>query len=228
MAAEPAALRIRGLGYSRQDGEQRHRVLNGLDLTIAAGETVAVLGPSGSGKTSLLHLAAGLLEADQGHIEINGEAVSGRSETERAALRRRHIGFVFQFFHLLPMLTVLENCALPLELNGDPVDRDEIMVWLDGMGLADRADSRPDRLSGGEQQRLALIRALIHRPALVLADEPTGNLDDAAASRARRLLFDQLRHRGTAALIATHSEALAAEADRRLFLRGGVLHNPAA
>lgn len=224
MAAEtPAALRIRALHYQRRDGDHQHTVLHGIDLDVEAGEIVAILGPSGSGKTTLLQLAAGLLDTQTGEIHVGGQRISGRSETERARLRRRHIGFMFQFFNLIPSLTALENCALPLELNGYPADSAQLLEWLRQVGLENRADTPPERLSGGEQQRLALVRALVHRPALVLADEPTGNLDRSTASAASALLFGALRRQGTAALLATHSEELAAQADRCLWLSDGRL-----
>jgi putative ABC transport system ATP-binding protein len=220
--AERPVLRLHGVGKRLRDGADRHTLLRDLDLELAAGEIVAVVGPSGSGKSTLLNLIAGLDRCDDGTIRLGDTDIGALGEGGRTALRREHIGFVFQFFNLIPTLTARENCLLPQELNG----RDEatrVDALLAAVGLAGKGHRFPDALSGGEQQRVALVRALAHRPALVLADEPTGNLDEETAAGVAELLFATLRQEGCAALIVTHSAALAARADRVLRLSHGRL-----
>ncbi len=225
MAAEAAPLlQVRGLGKIRDDGHRQRVILQDLSLQLHAGEIVAILGPSGCGKTTLLNLIAGLDDADSGSIRLKGRELRNLPETDRAAVRRRDMGFVFQLFNLIPTLTIAENCALPLELNGRDEDIDLIPELLQEAGLSDCSRQLPERLSGGEQQRAALIRALVHRPSLVLADEPTGNLDEDTGEQIAELLFRQLRDTGSSALLVTHSLALAARADRILRLEHGQLH----
>ncbi len=195
-------------------------VLRDISLAIAAGERVVLVGESGVGKSTLLNLAAGLDRADQGTVLIGGESLAAMDEAALAAVRRQRLGFVFQAFHLIPHLRVWQNVALPLLLNG--TDEAEARVrsrsLLGDVGLTARADDFPSTLSGGEQQRVALARALVHRPALILADEPTGNLDPRTAAAAIELLDAQVRQRGAALLLVTHSVQAERIADRLLQL----------
>jgi putative ABC transport system ATP-binding protein len=212
-----ATLSLRGLRKSVPGG----RILfEGLDLEIAAGEIVAVMGESGVGKSTLLNLIAGLDDADGGHIAMCGQPLEALNDDGRTRLRRDRLGFVFQAFHILPHLSLAQNVALPLVLQGrgGAEGLRQAGAMLDAVGLTGRAAGRPSELSGGELQRVALARALIHRPALVLADEPTGNLDPDTAARILDLFVQQVRGSGAAAIVVTHSERAAAIADRRLRL----------
>jgi ABC-type lipoprotein export system ATPase subunit len=205
------------------EGRAARRVLDGADLTVQAGEIVAILGRSGSGKSTLLHLIGGLDRPDAGTIAVAGEPVTGATEKQLSALRRRRIGFVFQFFHLLPELSGEANVLLPGRVRGarpDAAARGRELV--DRLGLRDVAESLPSRLSGGEQQRFAIARALVNDPALVLADEPTGNLDVQAGAEVLRLLRAGAND-GRAVVLVTHESAAAAIADRVLTLRDGRL-----
>jgi putative ABC transport system ATP-binding protein len=195
-------------------------VLAGVTLKLESGERVALMGESGIGKSTLLNLAAALDRPDAGLIRIAGRAVHALSDDEAALLRRRDVGFVFQAFHLLPHLTLWQNVAIPLLLNRIPVDaaRDRAQAMLAAVGLGTRGDSLPRELSGGEQQRVALARALVHEPRLVLADEPTGNLDPRTAADALALMREQLENSGAALLMATHSTQAAGIVQRRLLL----------
>jgi putative ABC transport system ATP-binding protein len=201
------------------------RILDGLSLQVAAGEYVAIVGESGAGKSTLLNLVAGLDAPDAGQILIDGMNVTHLDENARTRLRRERIGFVFQAFHILPQLTVAQNVMLPLVLLGVPsAERHErAREMLAAVGLGDRADAAPAQLSGGELQRVALARALVHRPDLVLADEPTGNLDPDTAAAALALLAREIRARGAAGILVTHSPAAAATCDRVLRLERGRL-----
>jgi len=192
-------------------------VFSGVDLQLAAGEFVALLGESGVGKSTLLNCIAGLDDADAGQILLAGQAVRQLPEPERARLRRERLGFVFQAFHLLPHLSVAENVALPLMLLGRP-DDERVQTLLAAVGLAGLGARSPAQLSGGQLQRVALARALVHKPALILADEPTGNLDPGTAERMLDVLVAQVRAEGAACLLVTHSLAAAARADRVLRL----------
>lgn len=220
-------LSVSGLGRDFREGERQRNVLRGLDLQVAPGEIVALLGRSGSGKSTLLNLLSGIDDPDHGAIYMNGVALTGLSEPERTLFRRHHIGFVYQFFNLIPTLTVAENVSLPLELVGRRRDAEAAARMLEEVGLQDRAGTFPDRLSGGEQQRVAIARALVHRPALVLADEPTGNLDAENGRRILELLQCLVRARTQTLILVTHSKDVAAIADRALWLRDGRLE-PAA
>ncbi len=211
-----AALHISGLARAYGDSP----VFQGVDLVLAAGEFVALLGESGVGKSTLLNIIAGLDEADAGQILLAGQAVRGLAEPERARLRREHLGFVFQAFHLLPHLSVAETVALPLLLLGRPDDA-RVQALLAAVGLGGLGARSPAQLSGGQLQRVALARALVHKPALILADEPTGNLDPATAERMLDVLVAQVRSEGAACLLVTHSAAAAARADRVLRLTAG-------
>jgi putative ABC transport system ATP-binding protein len=219
-------LTIRQLCRNFREGGRIHRVLDGLDAQIASGERVAVMGRSGSGKSTLLNLISGIDRADSGTVHIDGLEVTTLGEPARTLFRRAHIGFVYQFFNLIPTLDVAENVRLVLELNGvrGRAARERSVAALADVGLGARAHSAIDALSGGEQQRVAIARALVHAPKLLLADEPTGNLDDATAQELLPALLGLTRARGTTLVMVTHDEALAAAADRVLELREGRLH----
>jgi len=222
-------LTIRGLRKSFPGTEPR-LLFEDLDFDLAAGEFVAVMGESGSGKSTLLNLIAGLDRADAGSIHFEGAVIGRMSDDERAAFRRRFLGFVFQAFHLLPYLTVADNVALPLLLAGiaaaERMQRSGDM--LSRVGLAHRVASYPHELSGGEMQRVAIARALVHSPKLLLADEPTGNLDAGHASEVLALLRSEVRARGSACVLVTHSATAAQTADRIYALSPAGLQNPSA
>jgi putative ABC transport system ATP-binding protein len=219
-------LSIRQLCRNFREGERIHRVLDRLDAEISSGERVAVMGRSGSGKSTLLNLISGIDRADSGAVHVDGLEVTALGEPARTLFRRAHIGFVYQFFNLIPTLDVAENVRLVLELNGvrGRAARERSLAALADVGLRARAQSAIDALSGGEQQRVAIARALVHAPQLLLADEPTGNLDDATAQEVLPSLLALTRARGTTLVMVTHDEALAAAADRVLELREGRLH----
>lgn len=221
----PHAVCLRDVHKSFSEGSRKRAVLAGIDLAITSGERVALLGRSGSGKSTLLNLIAGLETPSAGEIEVAGASLGKLSEAERTRLRRDQIGFVFQSYNLIPTLTVLENILLPLELAGrdDASGRAEAEASLDKLGLADRARAFPDVLSGGEQQRVAIARALAHRPTLLLADEPTGNLDDGMARDVLALLDEALRAAQATLIIATHSARAASIATRVLRVEAGRL-----
>lgn len=219
--AAPNFLRVSGLRYAYLEGDGRREVLRGASLEMRGGECLALVGRSGSGKSTLLNLIAGIDRPDSGTIELNGRELTGMNERERTLVRRRRIGVVHQSFNLLPELTVAENLRLPLELNGLPSA--PVRALLEAIGLADRAAAYPDRLSGGEQQRVAIARALVHDPPLVLADEPTGNLDAVTGRQVLDLLLRLVRARGGMLLIVTHAREVAAAADRIVALAGGRL-----
>ncbi|WP_242464070.1 ABC transporter ATP-binding protein [Halorhodospira halophila] len=205
-------------------------VLDGLDLVIRRGESLAVVGPSGSGKSTLLNLIGAMEGPDAGTIGFGGEDLTTLDETARTLFRRRHLGFIFQQLNLVPTLTVLENLLLPLELNGvlNREGRRYARELLERVGLQGREDTFPELLSGGERQRVAVARALVHGPDLLLADEPTGSLDGATAQTVLGLFNELRRERGMTALIATHSTDVAAAADRVVALQGGRLQEVAA
>ena len=218
-------VRLSGLTRSFSQGGVTIEVLRGVDLAIAPGEIVALLGPSGSGKSTMLQ-AVGLLEGGfGGHIAICGEDAAGLSGDERTRLRREALGFVYQFHHLLPDFSALENVVLAQLVAGRSREEGEARgrELLGALGLGARLDHRPSQLSGGEQQRVAVARALANRPRLVLADEPTGNLDEATAGKVLDEFLRLVRGHGSAALIATHNERLAARMDRVVRLHEGVL-----
>ena len=223
----PAVLTVDGVGACLLDGGSARWILRGVGFAARAGEVVAVCGPSGSGKSTLLNLLGGLGCPDEGSIcvavEADGKRVALRvhelSEAERVRYRRRHVGFIFQFFNLLPTLTVEENVLLPRRLNGLSGGRAQALQRLEPLGMGNLGGRFPDSLSGGEQQRVAIARALSHAPPLVLADEPTGNLDAANADRVVECLWDQVRNTGAALVIATHNERIAEQADRVVALR---------
>jgi putative ABC transport system ATP-binding protein len=221
----PAALEVQDLGKSYAEGRQRRSVLRDVTFTVAPGECVALLGRSGSGKSTLLNLLAGIDRPDSGDVRIMGQSVTTMGEPDLTLLRRRHIGFIYQFFNLIPTLTVAENLALPLELNGVPAARRRARIaeLLAKVGLDGREGAFPDQLSGGEQQRVAIARAIIHDPALVLADEPTGNLDAQTGHRVLELLSHLFRDEGHTLILVTHSREVSEIADRIFAVDGGRL-----
>lgn len=212
---------VRGLEFGYDDVQ----ILRGIDLDVRKGETVALVGPSGSGKTTLLYCLAGVLSGWSGSIEVGGRSLQGMSERDLADLRAQHCGYILQFGRLIPELTARENVALPLGLLGVP--RKEAQrhaeAMLERVGLAHRSRAVSSRLSGGEQQRTAIARALIHRPAVVFADEPTGALDTANSDLVLKMLVDQARSNGSAVVIVTHERDVAARADRVVEMRDGAL-----
>ena len=216
-------VRLSNLTRSFREGEQLHAVLQSLDATFVRGEKVALRGRSGSGKSTLLNLISGIDVPDDGEVEIDGQLITAMSERDRTLFRRKHIGFVYQAFNLVPTLTVADNVRLVLELNavkGDTANK-RISTLLDQVGLKDRAESYPDLLSGGEQQRVAIARAVAHAPSLVLADEPTGNLDDKTADEVLKMLDDMVSDAGGTMIVATHSARVAKSCDRVLELQDG-------
>ena len=230
MSAQPV-LDVRNVshGFNDQSGH-RLSVLESLDLRINPGDSVAIIGPSGAGKSTLLSLLAGLDIPESGEILFQGEAFSGLSEDQRAAVRRGRIGFVFQSFQLLQGLTAVENVMLPLELTGMSVAqaKQRAMKWLERVGLGARTHHRPRMLSGGEQQRVALARAFVDEPALLFADEPTGNLDRRTGESVSELLFELNQETGTTLILVTHDERLASRCQRILSLKDGTLNEGAA
>ena len=216
---------LNGVRHVYRVGSQTVRAVDGVDLSIESGTVTCLLGPSGSGKSTLLHLIGGIEPCQQGQIAVDDWRVSQLSAAELARYRRTYVGFVFQAFYLLPMLNAVENVEVPLVFAGAaPRERRaRALAVLEQVGLAARADHRPDQLSGGEQQRVAVARALIAEPRLLLADEPTGNLDSETGDTVVKLLLDSCRERGCTVLVATHNEALANQADRRVRLRDGKL-----
>lgn len=212
-------LSIKGLSKS-YGGARPREILRGIELDLARGEFLAIMGESGVGKSTLLNLIAGLDVPDRGSIALDGVELSALDDGERTLLRRERIGFVFQAFHLLPHLTVAQNAALPLALIGAPTKRiaERVAAMLAAVGLASAADAYPRELSGGELQRVAIVRALVHRPLLLLADEPTGNIDPETAVQVLALLREQVKRESGAGILVTHSAAAAASADRILTL----------
>ena len=211
------------LTKSFEEGGSTRYVLEDVDFHIKKGEFIVMFGRSGSGKSTLLNLLSGIDNPTKGAVTIGGINLTTLSEHERTLFRREHIGFVFQTFNLIPTLTVKENVLLPLDLNKRmrPADMDQALGFLEHVGLGDRMDSYPDRLSGGEQQRVAIARALAHDPMLILADEPTGNLDDDTAEQVLKVFDTLVRQMGKTTLVATHDRSMAAIADRVFTLQGG-------
>ncbi|UOA08435.1 ABC transporter ATP-binding protein [Methylobacter sp. S3L5C] len=224
MTTEPAIL-IQQLSKSYQESGQQHEIFSDLQLQVSRGEFIVLLGRSGSGKSTFLNLVSGIDPPDSGKILINGTDITGLSEHDRTLFRRHHIGFVFQSYNLIPTLTVVENLLLPLELikRVTRADRDKVAELLEKLLLSDRLDSYPDRLSGGEQQRVAIARALIHDPDVILADEPTGNLDLDTAEQVLALLDILVRKSGKTMIMATHSQEVIGQADRVLSIRNKLL-----
>ncbi len=217
-----AMLSMRAISKVYGSGPTEVRALERVDLSVERGELVAIMGPSGSGKSTLLTIAGSLEEPTSGEVMIDGKDIAGMSDNDRARLRRRSVGYVFQHFNLLPGLTAAENVALPLELDGIPAQqaRASALETVDSLGLTDRADHYPDDLSGGERQRVAIGRAVVGNRRLLLADEPSGALDSVNGESVMRLLRETCRG-GVAGVVVTHDSQLAAWADRVLFLRDG-------
>ena len=216
-----AVIELRDISLTLGQGASSVHVLKGVSLDVAAGEATGIVGPSGSGKSTLLMVLAGLERVDSGTVKIAGELLNGRSEDQIAAFRGRNIGIVFQSFHLIPNMTALENVAVPLELAGK---RDAFAIAareLAAVGLADRVTHYPGELSGGEQQRVAIARALAPEPRILIADEPTGNLDQATGRQIADLLFAKAAERAMTLVLVTHDPALAARCDRQVAMRSG-------
>jgi putative ABC transport system ATP-binding protein len=205
------------------EGDTAVEALRGVSLAVAPGELVAVMGPSGSGKSTLMHILAALDPPTSGRVTIGGEEIGDLPDSKVTLLRREHIGFVFQFFNLLPMLTAEENIVLPLSIAGEKPDKAFLEELLKRVGLADRRTHRPAELSGGQQQRVAIARSLVSRPSVVLADEPTGNLDAATSAEILELLRSSSEQYGQTIVMVTHDAAAAAIADRILFLADGLI-----
>jgi lipoprotein-releasing system ATP-binding protein len=223
--SDHAALACRGVVKSFHQGHVLVPVLRGVDLTVPLGERLAIRGRSGSGKSTLLHILAGLADPDAGDVLIDGVSLPPLGPAARARLRNQRMGFVYQFHHLLPEFTALENVAIPLLLGAHPVAeaRRRAVDVLGAVGLRDRLDHRPSQLSGGERQRVAIARALVADPAVVLADEPTGNLDRESAEQVFSVMLELAQRRGTAFVVVTHDEELARRMQRCLYLYDGRL-----
>jgi putative ABC transport system ATP-binding protein len=205
------------------EGDTAVNALCGVSLDVERGKLTAVMGPSGSGKSTLMHILAGLDKPTGGDVAIDGTSIADLSDTELTKLRRRHIGFVFQFFNLLPMLTAEENILLPLELGGAKMDKDWNDSIIERVGLSDRRKHRPSELSGGQQQRVAIARALISKPTVVFADEPTGNLDSSTSREILELLRESVENLGQTFVMVSHDPQATAISDRTLFLADGLI-----
>ncbi|WP_200940267.1 ABC transporter ATP-binding protein [Devosia sp. Root436] len=227
MTTDTPIIDIRDVTYSLEVAGRPLHILKGVSLRVAPAEVVAIVGPSGSGKTSLLMLLAGLERATTGLVTVNGADLGALNEDDLARFRRRTLGIVFQSFHLIPSLTAHDNVGLALEIATPELTlsqiRDKAAAALDAVGLADRLDHRPSALSGGEQQRVGLARAMVANPPLLLADEPTGNLDQKTGALVVELMFDLARRQGTSVVLITHDPALAARADRVFTMTAGQL-----
>ena len=216
-------LELNNVSKNYIEGNTTHSVLNDFDLNIRKGEIVILLGKSGSGKSTLLNIISGIDIPDSGSVKIAGTDITKLSEKDRTLVRRHKIGFIFQFFNLIPTLTVKENLQLPLELNNDTDQEERIKSILSEVGLLDRANTYPDKLSGGEQQRIAIARALIHDPDIILADEPTGNLDYETGLQIVDLLDRVVKQKGKTMIMVTHSKDVIGLADRIFSLKEGKL-----
>ena len=215
------AIEFNGIELSLGDPPARVHILKNISFSIARGEAVGVVGPSGSGKSTLLMIMAGLEKPDSGSVRIAGQEITGLDEDALARFRGTHIGIIFQSFYLIPTMTALENIAVPLELAGRSDAYEKARHELEAVGLRERANHFPRQLSGGEQQRVAIARALASDPALLIADEPTGNLDEATGATIIELLFDLQAHRSTTLVLVTHDNDLAARCGRRIAIRSG-------
>ena len=218
-----AVVAARGVTRVYGEGDTAVNALRGIDLDVARSRLTAVMGPSGSGKSTLMHILAGLDKPTEGEVAIDGTNIEALSDTELTKLRRQHIGFVFQFFNLLPMLTAEENIVLPLELAGGKMDREWVDSVIERVGLADRRKHRPAELSGGQQQRVAIARALVSKPTVVFADEPTGNLDSTTGQEILDLVREAVETLGQTFVMVSHDPKATAIADRTLFLADGLI-----
>jgi putative ABC transport system ATP-binding protein len=219
-----AVVSLQAVTKTYREGETKRKVLDRIDVAFAAGEFIVLLGKSGSGKSTLLHLVSGIDLPSEGEVTILGHKLGDLSEEARTLLRRDHLGFIFQAYNLVPTLTVEENVLLPLELRGETAAApDRARAMLERVGLGNRGASFPDVLSGGEQQRVAVARALVHKPALVLADEPTGNLDETTGNDVLELLQALAHEEGRTVLVVTHDRDIVRRADRVFVLEHGVL-----
>jgi putative ABC transport system ATP-binding protein len=215
------AIRVENVDLSLGRGAARVHILKGVSFDVARGETLGLVGTSGSGKSTLLMILAGLERADAGSVHVLGERLEALDEDGLARFRGRHIGIVFQSFHLIPTMTALENVAVPLELAGVPDPFGRARAELDAVGLGHRTGHYPAEMSGGEQQRVALARALAPEPEILVADEPTGNLDEATGAQVADLIFTKTRERGATLILVTHDNSLAARCDRTVRMRSG-------
>ncbi len=218
-------IRLRGIDKSFSEGGRRREVLIQTDLSVAEGEFVCICGRSGSGKSTILNIISGIELPDAGEVIVDGQSLARLNDLQRTLFRRKSVGFVFQFFNLIPTLTAIENLLLPLQLNKLQINH-QAQTWLQRLGLEDRGGAYPDTLSGGELQRLAIARALIHEPKIVLADEPTGNLDSDTGQQILEILDAQCRAQGVTLVTVSHSAEVAARADRVLQLGRGQLLEP--
>ena len=223
VAPQSAAVEARELTRRYGEGETAVDALRGVDLEVRSGELVAVMGPSGSGKSTMMHILAGLDKPTSGTVQIAGTEITGLDDSQLTLLRRKHIGFVFQFFNLLPMLTAEANVVLPLTIAGEKADKEWLDQLLAKMGLAERRRHRPAELSGGQQQRVAIARALVTRPTILFADEPTGNLDSTTGGEILELVRESTDAYGQTTVMVTHEARAAAIADRVFFLDDGLI-----
>lgn len=224
---QPVVLRASHIAKTYQEGGLRTDVLSDVSFTLRKGETLSIVGASGSGKSTLLHIIGGLDTLTQGEVEVEGQLLSSMSDAERGRVRNRSLGFIYQFHHLLPEFTALENVCMPLLIRGTPIAeaRARAVELLGRVGLSKRIEHKPAELSGGERQRCAVARALVTRPACVLGDEPTGNLDEGNAEQVYELMLELNREIGTSFILVTHDNRLAARMDRTLELHNGVLQH---